>query len=59
MGDLTDFKAKKNASPQAWFQAGKFPQISAPTFRANPVNVLSFNMEVSGKFSADFWLFSA
>ena len=57
MGDFTDFKAQKNASPQAWFRAGKFLQISAPTFRANPVNALSFSMEASGKFSADFFAF--
>jgi len=48
MGDFTDFKADNNASPQAWFRAGKFLQISAPTFRANPVNALSYNMEASG-----------
>jgi len=59
MTDFNDFKAKKNVSPQAWFWAGEFPQISAPTFRANPVNALSFNMEASGKFPADFWLFWA
>jgi len=47
MADFNDFKAKNNASPQAWFRAGKFLQISAPTFRANLVNALSFNMEAN------------
>jgi len=57
MEDFTDFKAKKNASSQTWFWAGKFLQISSLTFKANPVNALSFDMEASGKFAADFWLF--